>query len=631
MLTALRRLAGTWFAKGLFVLLILSFAIWGIEDIVRNFGTDTAVARVGGERVELTEAQQAARRETQRVQRQLGGSFEMTPQMNAAIARQAVERLVMERAQRQEAEHMGIAVPEEALRDYVFSIPGFQGLDGRFSRPAFDSFLRNNDLTEAAFLALLRDDLQRQQLAGAVRAGAAGPDTLTRPLLAWERERRVAELVRLPFADAPEPAAPDEAQLRRFHENNPDLFSSPEYRHFAIAVLSLAGVAAEIEPDEDELRAAFEARRDQFEEPERRTVEQALLQSEEQARDLAAKWREGADFAAIEAAAQAAGGQAVSLGTTDRRGLPVQELADAAFALPENGVSDPVRSPFGWHVLKVTGITPGSTRSFDEVRDQVLAAVRQERAADILYERANQVEDALAGGATLAEVGQRFGLPVTEVTADSAGQTPEGRPAELPLQGTARDIALRAIFAAQQGQMPRLAEAGQTALFAFDLQEVIPAALRPFDQVEGAVRAAWIADARRRAQEERAAALLGATKEGKSLAEAAREAGLSAQRVGPFGRSPQAQSPLPPELLQPIFAEPLNGATMAETGDGYAVAQVVQILPFDPNTDVLALGRVRGEVEQAMLADLEAQYLDALRARAAVTYNSELLGQVTAQ
>ncbi|KAA2215066.1 peptidyl-prolyl cis-trans isomerase [Teichococcus oryzae] len=634
MLTALRRLAGTWFAKILFVLLILSFAIWGIEDIVRNFGRDSAVARVGGEPIELPEAQQAARREISRVQRQLGGAMEITPQMSNAIARQAVESLVMDRVQRQEAARLRLAAPEGAVRDYVFGIPAFQGLDGRFSRPTFDGFLRNNGLTEQAFLALLRADLERQQMVGAVRAGAAGPDALTRPLLAWERERRVADIVALSLAAAPEPPAPTEEQLTRYHENNPDRFSAPEYRRYTVAVLSPETLAGEIEPSEDELRAAYEARQGQFETPERRTLEQAVLQSEEAARAIAEQWRGGADFAAITEAAQQAGGQALPLGTTDRSSLPVPELANAAFSLAEGGVSAPVQTPFGWHVLKVTGIEPGSSRGFEAVKNEVAALVRQERAADIAYERANQVEDALAGGATLAEVAPRFGLALAEVTTDSAGRAPDGAEAGLPLSGEPRNIALRAIFAAQQGEAPRLAEAGQAALFAFNIAEITPPTLRPFAEVADNVRAAWTADARRRAQEERAGALLAAVKAGKGLPEAAREAGLQARRTQPFGRNPAPQGqpqPVPPELLQPVFATNPGEATMAETLEGFAVAQVVEVLPFDPGSDALALGQVRGAVEQAMLGDLEQQYLAALRARADVTYNAEMLGQVTAR
>jgi peptidyl-prolyl cis-trans isomerase D len=635
MLTAMRRLAGTWFAKALFLLLVLSFAIWGIEDVVRNFGTDSALARVNGEALELPEAQLATRREISRIQRQLGNSFEVTPQISQQVARRSVENLILERVQRQEAGHLGVVAPDQAVQAYVWSIPAFQGSDGRFSRLLLDQFLRNNGLAEGEFLDLLRTDLQRQQLIGAVRAGAAGPDSLTRPLLMWQGERRVAELVVLPLAAAPEPAAPEEAQLRRFHENNPDRFSAPEYRRVTVAALSPATVAGEIQPSEEDLRAAFEARRAQFETPERRTLEQAVMQSREAAEKIAADWRGGASFAEVETAAQAGGGQALTLGTLDRASMPVPELADAAFALAANGISEPVQTAFGWHVLKVTAIEPGHAQSFEEVRNQLAADVSREKAADLAFERANEVEDALAGGATLEEVGKRFGLQVEKVTIDSRGQTQEGQPANLHLDASGQDVVLRAIFAAEAGQAPRLAEAGQVGLFAFELQEVIPAALKPFEQVQDQVRAIWVQDARRRSQEERAAALLGAVKGGKSLRDAAREAGLTTRRIGPFPRQPDQQgdganSP-PPELLAPLFATAPNEATMAETADGFAVGQVADIVRVNPDADPLGLGRVRSEVEQAMLGDLEAQYLEALRRNAKVTINPTMMGQVSAR
>ncbi|MFC7551822.1 peptidyl-prolyl cis-trans isomerase [Pseudoroseomonas wenyumeiae] len=104
-------------------------------------------------------------------------------------------------------------------------------------------------------------------------------------------------------------------------------------------------MAAEVQPSEQDLRAAFEAHRAQFETPERRTLEQAVMQSREAAEKIASDWRGGASFADIEREAQAAGGQALTLGTLDRSSVPVPELADAAFALGADGVSDPVQTP----------------------------------------------------------------------------------------------------------------------------------------------------------------------------------------------------------------------------------------------------------------------------------------------
>ncbi|MBB5690270.1 hypothetical protein GXW77_10655 [Roseomonas alkaliterrae] len=628
MLTALRRMAGTWVAKILFALLILSFAVWGIEDVVRNLGRETAVARVGDSAIELTEAQNAARREMARLARQLGARFDPDENVRRAVAAASLEQLISDRALRAEAQRLGIVAPAAAVRDTVFSIPGLRGADGAFSRPIFDSLLRQNELNEAQFLQVVAGDVLRQQLAGAVRAGAAGPDALAAPLLAWLMERRVAEVVQVARAAMPEPEAPTEAQLRRFQENNPAQFSAPEYREVAVAVLSAEAVAGEIELDEATLAQAFEQRRAQFETPERRALRQAVLPTEEAARALAEAWRGGADFAAIEAQAVAAGGTAADLGLLDRAAMPIETVGAAAFAAPAGGVTDPVRSPFGWHVLQVERVEPAESRTLAQVRGALRLEVARDRALDLAYERANRVEDALAGGAGLADVAQRFGLAVATVTTDAAGNAPEGGAASLPVPEAQRADLLRAIFAARQGDAPRMTEMGE-AFVAIEIREVRPPALRPFETVEAQVRAAYLADARRRAAEERAAAVLAAAGTGRPLSEVAEEAGLPFQRVGPFGRNPATAAPLPPELVAPLFEASGQAPTMVETRDGFAVARLVEVLRFDPASDPLGLGRMRGEIEQSMQDELEEQFAVALRARANVRINTQLLEQVS--
>ena len=624
MLTALRRLAGTWVAKILFVLLIASFAVWGIGDMVKNIGRDDAIARVGGQPITIEEAQAATRRELQRLTRQIGGQFEADPRIRRAVAEQAVDQLVLDRVLRAEAARLKVAVPDSAVRDFIFGIQGFRGVDGRFSPLVFANFLRTNDLTEPAFLALVRADLARLQVAQAVRAGAAAPAALTRPLLRWQQEQRSVTLVTLPIAAAPEPPAPEEAQLRRFHENNPERFSSPEYREAEVAVLTAALIGREVEVTEAELAAAYEARHGQYETPERRTLAQVLVQDEAKAQAISASWTLGAEFAAIEAEAQAAGGQALELGTLDRAGLPLPELAEAAFALPEGGVTPPVRSPFGWHVLKVEKVEPGMTRALAEVRDELRATIAAEKAADLAFERANRVEDALAGGATLAEAARRYNLGHASVRVDATGRDAAGVEVALPVVDAARAPLLRAIFAAERGAAPRLAES-EAGFVAVDVKAVVPPALRPFETVEAEVRDAFITDARRRAQEARAAALLAAARDGKTLAEAAAEAGLGAREIGALTRGMRQDAPVPIELLGPIFGLAAREVTMATTRDGFAVAQLLEITPADPDADPAGLERLRRELGQALADDIETQLLAALRARADVRINARLL------
>jgi peptidyl-prolyl cis-trans isomerase D len=632
MITWFRRLAQTWVAKALFLLLILSFGIWGIEDVVRNIWRETAVVRMGGGNIELPEAQMAARRELQRIQRQLGPAFEPDEAIRNAIARQAVEGIIAERAMRYEAGRLGLATTDEQVRTYVLAIPSFQ-VGGAFSRAILDTFLRQNDMSEAQFLQIVRDDLQRIQLVGAVRAGAPAPSSLATAIFRFERERRVAQVAELPLLEAPEPETPSEAVLQRFHANNPDRFSTPELREAVVAILSAETLVDQVEVSDDDLRAAFEARRATFETPERRDLQQALMPTEEAARTVAAAWARSDDFAALQQAATAGGGAALALGNLTRAEMPIEALATAAFSLPLGGVTQPVQSPFGWHVMRVAGITAGTQAQLADVADRLRHDIALEKAADLAFERANRVEDAIAGGADLNEAARRFGLAVGTVKLDAQGNDETGTTVPIPVAQAARAEVLRAIFAAEPGRAPRLQELRQADAFvAVDLRAVVPPALKPFESVEADVRLAYATDARRRYQEERAAALLAAIRGGQTLEAAAQAASIPSDRMGPFGRQPeQGAAPgtaVPRELLPVLFGLRVNEPTMVPTARGFAVAQLLEVIQADPAADATAVENAKRSIQNQAADDLEAQYLAALRARAEPRISPTMMQQV---
>ncbi|PZW40077.1 peptidyl-prolyl cis-trans isomerase D [Humitalea rosea] len=636
MIISMRRLASTWFAKALFLLLVLSFGIWGIEDVVRNFGRDAAIARVDGAPIDLEEAQAAAQRALQRMQTQLAGRMEIDPPMREAITRQSLETLIGDRTRQAEAERLGITVPAQVVRDFIWSVPSFQGTDGRFNRGFLDQFLRQNGMGEPEFLRLVAADLSRIQLIGAVRAGAQAPASMVTALYGFAQEQRSADLVEFATLSAPDPEPPSEATLRRFHENTPERFSAPEYRGATVAVLSPTTLAGEIEIPESAIGESYASHRARYETQERRDLEQALVPGEEAAKAIAEAWRAGAALPDILAQAQAAGGGALALGDVARDGMPTPELADAAFGPPMvGGISDPVRSPYGWHVFHSVAITPATIRPLAEVHDEIKLELAMEKARDLAYERANRIEDSLAGGTTLAEAATRFGLGLAEVHTDAFGRDPEGRPVALPVTAPARPAALRAIFAASQGQGARMEEIDGGGFIGIEVKEITPAALRPYESVAADVLRLWTLDARRRHQDAQAAALMQAVEAGTPIAEAAQAQGLAVQQFGPFGRSPPAPpatGPQPPrEILGPLFSLPAGGVTMAATPSGFVVAKLTGIVPADPAAAPDAVTTIRSETEQAIAADLEAQFSAALRARADVRINEALLPALVAR
>jgi len=283
-----------------------------------------------------------------------------------------------------------------------------------------------------------------------------------------------------------------------------------------------------------------------------------------------------------------------------------------------------VQCPFGWHVFRAERIIPGSVRPLPEVHDTLRQELALEKALDLAFERATRYEDQLAGGATLEEVAREHRLAYAVVRTDAQGRDGAGAEVTLPVRPVQRPETLRLIFAANAGDAARLNEAVD-GFIGIELREIIPPALKPFESVEAEVREAWRLDAQKRAQEEAATAMLTALRAGTAFDAAAAAANATTGRIGPIGREPGRDSPVPPELLAPLFELGRGEATMAATRDGFAVGQVVEIQVADLAAEAPALERMREEVRRSIADDLEAQFNTALRTRSTVRVNQTLL------
>jgi peptidyl-prolyl cis-trans isomerase D len=633
MIGGFRYFLGTWAAKAFFLVLIGVFVLWGVgTDALRLLSEDGAVAIVGGKRIEIPEANDAYRRQLDQVTRMLGTTVNPTPEIRRGVAAQALEGLITQTAMNVAVANMGLAVPDEALRQAVFDMPAFRGPDGKFSRDTLTQVLRNNNFSEPRFLDLMRAEMGQRQLTGAARAGIVSPDVLTGYVFAFSQEQRVAEAVGLAFSTAPTPEQPTDAQLARWYENNKALYSTKEYRRIHAVLLTPEGAARDTAIEEADLRGAYDARAGSLTKPERRSVQVILTQEQDKAMALATIWGSGADWAAMQERAKEEGGAPVELTDATREEIPAEELAQAIFTAPEGTVPPPVRSALGWHVLRVTAVHPATGASFEESKEDLRASLIADRAVDLVYGNANKLEDLLAGGAKLEELPGDLGLLAISGTLDAQGLTVDGGAAPIPGDEALRRAVVAEAFRQGQGAPARLSEVPRTqgaaiGFFAVEVDEIFPPEPRPYADVALIVRDDFIRDAIRRSRDAAAAGLLAAVKAGKTLAEAAAEAGLTAAPLPPVSRTSPAAG-VPPQLIEPLFALKKGEATMIETPDGFLVAVLAEIREVDPKADPLTWGRIRDAVAKGLGDDLQASITFALRDRAKPQVNRKLADSI---
>ena len=623
MLSLFRRFLSTWAARAFFLVLIASFGLWGIADVVRNVGRDGAIATVGDRKIEAPEFQEAMRTQLAQVSRMLGGKTEPTPAIRQAVAGQVLDRLVVQAAIQNEVARLGLVVPDEALRAAVFDIPAFRGASGAFDRARFEAVLRNNNLTEPRFLDLMRSDLGQRQLMEAVQVGAAPPEVLTAQVFAFQRETRVAQYVELPFAAAAEPPAPTDADLQRAYDNG-DRYSAPEFRRVKAVILSPDTVARDIEVPDADVGAYYEQHKAEYVVPEKRSVEVVVAQEEARAKEIATAWISGADWDAVQKAAAAAGASSASLDDAAATEFPAPELGQAVFAAPAEAVTGPIQSALGWQVFRVTKVTAGTERSLAQAADEIRTRLARERAVDQVYARANKLEDALSASASLDDLPGDLGVAAVTGTLDAQGNTPAGEPAPIPGSLALRQAFVTAAFALGRNEPARMTEGPDQSYFAVTVEDTTPAARKPFAEVEAQVREDWEREVRRKEQERVAAKLLTAAQAGSSLDDAATVAGLRLERTPPMARA-QPTPGVPAEMTEPLFGMKPGATTMIEAPEGFYVMALAEIAAPDPATDPLGTAQIRTALTQSIGQDIELTVAAALRTQAKPQVNRTLL------
>jgi peptidyl-prolyl cis-trans isomerase D len=621
MISQFRRYTDSWIARGFFIIMAVSFVGWGISgDIFRVMGPPTWVAKVGGQTIEVPAFQGEFQRALAQRTRDLPPGQDVPSGLRRQVGQQTLDRLIAQAAIGLELKDLHVVTPDDAVAATARSMPAFQGSDGKFSKAVFDTVLRTNGYTEARFLAELRSDIAQRQLLSTLSASVSAPEVALKPLYESEFQRRAADMALFPLSAAPEPATPDEAMLQHWYQNHPDSYTTPEFRRIKAIELSPQSLASEVAVTDPELQAAYDERKAEFVTPEKRSAEVISAPDEAKARSLADKWRGGADWSAMQAAAKAEEASTIVQDDATAVQYPDPDLAKAVFSAPAEAVSEPVKGQLGWFVVKVTKISGGAVTTFDQAKETLRERVLAAKAADLMYDRANKLDQLLGNGAGLDDLPGDLGVVGVAGTLDAKGDTQTGGPAPIPGPAELKAAMIAAAFQARQGDPPQLTEVqtpstGGAAYYAVNVEGIIPPSEKPFDVVKGQVLEDWTQDQRRRSQDQAATAMMAAVQGGTPFSDAATVARVT-PKLSPLVTRGQGSPEIPSELQRVLFGMKKGEATMVETPEGFVVGQLAEIAKPDAAADKAGYDQARAAITKSISNDLAAVFVDAVRRRA---------------
>jgi peptidyl-prolyl cis-trans isomerase D len=489
MLDVLRNAAGTWVAKTLLSVLLVSFAVWGISGkMMGGFGVSDKVVTAGGTSVSANEYRLAYDRQIAILSQQFGQRITREQATALGIDNQVLSQLVAGAVLDEQARKMGLGLSKDRLAELTREDPAFHGPDGQFSREQFDHVLQQVGMRPEAYLKSRGQSAVRQQIVEAVSDGLTAPEAFLHAVALYKGEDRTVDYIALPKALVEPIEEPSADVLGKWFEENKKTYAAPEYRKLAYVRLAPEDISDPTAITDEQVKADYEANKSKFTTAETRTIEQIVFKSADAAKAARDSIRSGSTFEEVlkaEGKTQAD----VQLGALTKEKIADGAVADAAFKLTADDVSEVIQSAFGPVLIRVTEIKPEVVRPLEEVKEEIRADLALVEANRVLLDVHDSYEDARAGGSTLREAAAKLKLPVVSVDAiDRAALRPDGSVVDnLP---ESQEL-LRAAFETEVNvENPAINLASNGFLF-YEVEAVTPARDRTLDEVREKVVADW--------------------------------------------------------------------------------------------------------------------------------------------
>jgi peptidyl-prolyl cis-trans isomerase D len=617
---------GQLFAKIILALLIIPFALFGVDYYQRGTAGDY-VAKVGGYHITPQEYDQALRERQDQMRQVLGRNFDPSIMDNPEVRRTILDELVNQHALTERASSAGLAVPDAEVARLIQQVEAFQR-DGKFSRERYEAALRGQGLTPVVFEQRLRQQMLMQHLESALGAANFVPQaSVDRMIAIGEQQREFSQAPFLPDQYLGDIKA-DPAAVKAYYESNKAEFEIPEQVRLEYIVLSPDVLAKEVPVSPDEIAKYYRDHEKDFGQPEERRASHILVTSpkgapeaerkaaQAKAEGLARQAKQAPDkFAELAKQHSQDPGSAANGGDLGffGRGAMVKPFEDAAFGMKLNEISGPVESDFGFHVIRVTAIKPARMVSQEEAAPRIEQELRKQKA-----------------GRKFAELAETFSNLVFE---QSDSLKPAADQFKLQTQRTdwikrkggepafpVNDKMLASVFSDEVLKNKRNTEAIEVApntLVSARVLEYKPATVRGFDEVD--------ADIAKKLQRKQASELaVKAGKEALARLQKGEDAGVT--WGVPLALNRQRPTGLPDFAVRPAFQADTSKLPaylgVENPRGGYLIVRIGKVIDAPPATE--AQRRLYGDQLRQLLAQEQLNaFLASAKAKEGVTLRPE--------
>ena len=627
MLTTLRNSSKNSILKIIFgtllTILIISFGMWGTEDLVGVTQKQSTVATVGKIDVSAQEFYSLYSRQTEEIRKLLGSSLDIKKSREFGYVDRALSSLINRALFNNEALQLGLSVSDINVRDKILRDDAFKDDLGQFSELVFRQLISESGYTEDSYVEGTRQDLAREQMVETISSSLIIPNIMKNSLSKYNLEERTVDYLTIKVEEE-KFTKPSDEQIRKYYEENKSNFMSKEFRSAETLLLDAKEYAKKSTVTDEEIKLLYEERKELLVEPAQKYLHQIIVDSKSDVESISKKVNFN-NFTSIAKTMANLTEDDIDLGWNTKNDLP-DEIIDATFSLKKGEISKPIESSFGWHILKIIDSKERKEVSYEEVKKQFENELLLEKGKEAVFDLQDELEDLLASGNTFEEISKI--LEVKMIVADKIDN--EGIKQNKQVNNEFQDERiLRTIFNQKINEEGNIIDIDKDEGLAISLvTDIIKPRQLSLDESKESVRKKLIFDLKLNNAQAKAEKIKNEISNGKSFKDVANKYKLEIKGVKPFTRVLPDSSELPIPLISKIFDSNLGDINIEKRGNSeIIIAKTVEILN-NLSSDEKEIKEFTKKIKDDLTIDLLAQFSEALRKKYKITINDDVIDQL---
>jgi len=627
MLTTLRNSSKNSILKiilgSLLTILIISFGMWGTEDLVGVGKKQSTVATVGKLDISAKEFYSLYSRQTEEIRKLLGSSLDIQRSREFGYVDRALSSLVNRALFNNEALELGLSVSDINVRDKILKDDAFKDDLGQFSELQFRQLISESGYSEDSYVEGTRQDLAREQMVETIRSSLTIPTIMLKKLGEYNLQERSVDYFVLDVKDE-KIAEIEDQELKDFYNANKSDFMSEEFRNAETLLLDANEYAKKSTVTSDEVELLYEERKEALIEPEERFLYQILVDSDQKAKKIANKINPK-NFEAIAKKDLGLGKEDINLGWNTKSELP-EEIVNNIFNLKEGEISPPLQSGFGWHIIYISKIKERKDVKFEEVKDKFRNEILFEKGKDAVYDLQDELEDLLASGSTFDEISEILEVKILK----SNSIKRNGEFVDSKKEKFEDERILRTIFNQKLNEEGNIIDTdGDEGLAITVVTEIIMPKQLSFEASKNKVLEKITLNKKTEKSLKKAENIkLKVETKQISFIEQAKKLNSEIKGVQPFSRILPDSSVLPIPLISKIFESKIKEVNYVQRGQTEVIIAQTAEIKNDLVNDKSELKEFEIKIKDDLTIDLLAQFSEALRKKYKITINDDVIDQL---